>query len=439
MTPMAQMTRRSALMLGIAGSAALMAATPASALVQVIVGGNNFTPLPIAIPDFASADPAFGREIADIVRANLTRSGLFAVLDASTLPIQVGDVNAEPDFNSWRATKAAALVMGAVERGGQIQSSVRVWDTAQAAQVVGKSYATDAAGYRRVGHIISDAIYAALTGETGYFDTRVVYVAESGPKANRVKQLAIMDQDGFNNQVLTQGKTLALTPRFSPNQDLVTYISLEDGNPQVYLLQLSSGQQQRLGNFGQMTFAPRFSPDGGSLAFSVESGGTTNIYSLVIGSSTPTQLTSGTAIDTGPSYSPDGSRIVFESDRAGSSQLYVMGSGGGGAGRISNGTGVYSTPVWSPKGDYIAFTRQSGGQFQIGIMAPDGGGERILVSTYHAEGPTWAPNGRVLMFFQDPGGNDGPRLFSVDIWGRNLQQVSTSSFASDPAWSPLRA
>ncbi|MDP1730467.1 MAG: Tol-Pal system beta propeller repeat protein TolB [Devosia sp.] len=434
---MTLITRRSALKLGLAGGV-FAAATPASALVQIVVSGANFAPLPIAIPDFASSDPSFGREIADIVRNNLRRSGLFAPLDPASLPTRVGDVQNTPDFLSWRTAAVDALVMGQVERGGQIQSSVRVWDTQAAQQVVGKSYGTDPQSYRRIAHIVSDAIYESLAGETGYFDTRVVYVAESGPKANRTKRLAIMDQDGANVQYITSGKSLALTPRFSPTRQMLTYLNFEDGNPQVYLLDLSTGKQQRLGSFGQMTFSPRFSPDGSTIAFSVETGGTTNIYALPIGSSQPAQLTSGAAIDTSPSYSPDGGRIVFESDRGGSQQLYIMGAGGGGAQRISYGEGTYSTPVWSPKGDLIAFTRQSGGQFHIGIMRPDGSSERLLASSFHAEGPTWAPNGRVIMFFRDPGGDAGPSLYSVDIWGRNEQQIPTESFASDPAWSPLR-
>ena len=432
-------TRRHALKLGLGAAAVAAAATPAQALVQIVVTGGNFTPLPIAIPDFQSSDPTFGREVADIVRADLARSGLFAPLDPASLPQRVGDVQQQPDFAAWRGASVDALVMGAVERGGQIQSSVRVWDTQQAAQVVGKSYGTDAQSWRRIAHIVADAIYESLAGETGYFDTRVVYVAESGPKANRVKRLAIMDQDGANVQYITSGKTLVLTPRFSPaQQQYLTYMSFEEGNPRVYILDMSTGQQQRLGSFGQMTFAPRFSPDGSTVAFSVENNGATNIYAMPVGSNQPSQLTSGAAIDTSPSYSPDGSRIVFESDRGGTPQLYVMGAGGGGAQRISYGDGRYSTPVWSPKGDMIAYTRQAGGQFQIGIMKSDGSGERVLVNTFHAEGPTWAPNGRVLMYFSDPGGDSGPSLYSVDIWGRNNQKIPTESFASDPAWSPMR-
>ena len=434
------LTRRDALKLALAGAAVAGASSPASALVQIVVTGGNFTPLPIAIPDFASADPAFGREVASIVRADLQRSGLFAPLDPASLPQSVGDVSNQPDFASWRATNVDALVMGQVERGADIQSAVRVWDTQAAAQVVGKSYGTDAQSWRRIAHIVADAIYESLAGDKGYFDTRVVYVAESGPKANRTKRLAIMDQDGANVQYITSGQTLALTPRFSPAQPhLLTYINYEAGDPQVYVLDLSTGRQQRLGNFGRMTFSPRFSPDGSRIVFSIESGGTTNIYALPLGQSQPVQLTSGAAIDTSPSYSPDGTRIVFESDRGGSQQLYMMGAGGGGAQRISYGEGSYSTPSWSPKGDLIAYTRQSGGQFQIGIMRPDGSGERVLVSTFHAEGPTWAPNGRVIMYFSDPGGDSGPALYSVDIWGRNNQKIPTETYASDPAWSPLRA
>jgi TolB protein len=431
-------TRRNAIKLGVAGSLTAALAMRAHAQVTIRVEGANFQPLPIAIPDFASSDPTFGREIADIVRANLRRSGLFLPLDPASLPIKVGDVSATPDFNTWRTINVDAVVMGGVERGGTISSSVRVWDARQGTQVVGKSYNTDPNSSRRVAHIISDAIYEALTGGTGYFDTRVIYTAESGPKANRVRRLAIMDQDGANVQYLTDGSSMAMTPRFSPNGDMATYMNFADGNPQVYLLQLSSGRQQRLANVGAMTFAPRFSPDGGTVAFSVEQGGATNIYAVGVGGGQPMQLTSGAAIDTGPSYSPDGSRIVFESDRGGSPQIYMMGAGGGNAQRVSFGQGTYSTPVWSPKGDLIAFTRQGGGQFSIGVMNPDGSGERMLYSGYHAEGPTWAPNGRVIMFFQDPGGNDGPKLMSIDIWGRNLLTIPTESYASDPAWSGLR-
>ena len=432
-------TRRNALKLGLAGGAVMATSSLAMAQLKIVVEGANFQPLPIAIPDFASSDPTFGRETAEIVRNDLKRSGLFLPLDPASLPIKSGDVNATPDFAVWRTANVDALVMGGVERGGQISSSVRVWDTQQAAQVVGKSYNTDPNSSRRVAHIIADAIYEALAGGSGYFDTRVIYTAESGPKANRVRRLAIMDQDGANAQYLTDGSSMALTPRFSPNGDMVTYMNFASGNPQVYLLQLSTGRQQQLASVGAMTFAPRFSPDGGTVAFSVEQGGATNIYSVNTSGGQPMQLTSGSAIDTGPCFSPDGSRIIFESDRGGSPQIYMMGAGGGNAQRISFGQGSYSTPVWSPKGDLIAFTRMSGGQFNIGIMNPDGSGERMLYSSFHAEGPTWAPNGRVIMFFQDPGGNGGPKLQSVDIWGRNLLTIPTETFASDPAWSGLRS
>ncbi|WP_291394206.1 Tol-Pal system beta propeller repeat protein TolB, partial [Devosia sp.] len=372
------------------------------------------------------------------VRANLRRSGLFVPLDPATLPIRVGDVQNEPDFAAWRAATVDALVMGSVDRGAEVSSQVRVWDTQASAQVVGKSYRTDAQNYRRIAHIVSDAIYASLSGGTGYFDTRIVYVAESGPKANRVKRLAIMDQDGANVQYLTSGKSLTLGPKISPRGDSLVFTSYDDGTPQVYFAGLG-GASRKLINGAPMSFAPQFSPDGGTVVFSVSNGGTTNIYSAAANGGQPTQLTSGAAIDTSPCYSPDGSRIVFESDRGGNPQIYIMGAGGGNAQRISYGEGLYSTPVWAPTGDLIAYTRQSGGQFHIGVMKPDGSGERILSSSGQVqEGPTWAPNGRVIAFSRDPGGDAGPGLWTVDIWGRNEQNIKTESFASDPSWSPLR-
>ncbi|MEO8882701.1 MAG: Tol-Pal system protein TolB, partial [Devosia sp.] len=253
---MITLNRRNALKLGLAGGAMLLAARPASALVKIVVSGADFQPLPVAIPDFAGSDPAFGKQIADIVRNNLTRSGLFAVIDSSTLPQQVGSVSAQPDFGAWAGVNAQAVVMGQAERGAQIQSAVRVWDVQAQAQVVGKSYTTDASNFRRVGHLISDAIYSSLTGESGYFDTRVAYVAESGPKANRLKRLAIMDQDGANHRYLTDGRALVLTPRFSPSQQQITYMAYYNNKPRVYLYDINSGRQSVLGDFPGMTFAP---------------------------------------------------------------------------------------------------------------------------------------------------------------------------------------
>jgi TolB protein len=424
--------------LGLAsGALALAANSPAKALVEIVISGGNFVPLPIAIPDFASSDPTFGKEIAQIVRDNLKRSGLFVPLDPSTLPSPTGDVNNTPDFAAWRAINVDALVMGQVDRGGQISSAVRVWDTQAAAQVAGNQYSADPESSRRIAHIVSDAIYASLAGDNGYFDSQVVFVAESGPKANRKKQLAIMDQDGANVQVLSSGAALTLTPRLSSDNAMIAYTAYDDGNPQVYVANLG-GKSKKLINNAPMTFAPRFSPDGSTVAFSVSNGGVTNIYAAGVNGAQATQLTSGAAIDTSPCYSPDGSRIVFESDRGGQPQLYLMAAGGGGAQRISYGDGSYSTPVWSPKGDIIAYTRQSGGKFQIGTMKPDGSGERILVDSYHAEGPTFCANGRVIMFFRDAGGDGGPGLWTVDIWGRNEQQIDTGSYASDPNWGSLR-
>ncbi|MCZ4273668.1 Tol-Pal system beta propeller repeat protein TolB [Maritalea porphyrae] len=435
---MIDLSRRQALKLGMAGAGVAAFSNPASALVKIVVSGGDFEPMPIGVPVFSSSDPQLAAEITSIVVADLKRSGLFAPMSESQLPLKQGDVNANPDFGAWRNAQADALVMGSVnEVGGQIRADVRLWDVVEGAQAFGESFAADRKNTRRVAHIVADAIYAKLTGESGYFDTRVVYVAESGPKANRTKRLAIMDQDGANVQYLTRGDSIVLTPRYSPRGNLLSYMNFAGDVPQIYLLDLSTGKQQRVADFGKMTLSPRFSPDGQNLAFSVTNGANTNLYLMNLQQRKPAALTSGAAIDTSPSFSPDGSRLAFESDRGGSQQIYVMNSNGGGAQRISFGEGRYSTPVWSPKGDLIAFTKQSEGQFHIGTMRQDGSGERILSSSYLMEGPTWAPNGRVLMFFKDPGGDSGPQLYSIDIWGRNELRIPTETFASDPTWSPL--
>ncbi|WP_026783961.1 Tol-Pal system beta propeller repeat protein TolB [Pleomorphomonas koreensis] len=429
------------LLAALATVAALAAAAPSSAEITININGGNIQPLPIAIPNFVGgADTAaVGQQMAGVIAADLQRSGLFQVLNQASYVDRITDPNAVPNFQNWRAINAQALVSGGIVRAadGRLQADFRLWDVFGGTQLTGQQYFTTPENWRRIAHIIADAIYERLTGEKGYFDTRIVFVDESGPKGNRVKRLALMDQDGANVRFLTNGRDLVLTPRFSPTSQQVTYMSFGAAEPRVYLLNIESGQRSLVGNFPNMTFSPRFSPDGNSVVMSLEQDGNANIYAMPIGGA-PVRLTNTAAIDTSPSYSPDGSRIVFESDRGGNQQLYVMSAGGGGATRISFGNGRYSTPVWSPRGDLIAFTRQSGSGFAIGVMKPDGSGERILTEGFHNEGPTWAPNGRVIMFFRDAGGpNGGPQLWSVDLTGRNEQRIPTPNFASDPAWSPL--
>lgn len=428
---------RSVLAAAIALAGALLAVAPATAQVEIDITQGNVQPLPIAITDFQSQD-GLGAQIAGVVAADLQRSGLFAPIEKAAF-IQKGlTPDISPTFTDWTVINAQALVVGRVtpEADGRLRVEFRLWDTFAGQQLDGQQFYTNPENWRRVAHIIADAIYERLTGEQGYFDTRIVFVSESGAKNQRVKRLAIMDQDGANVRFLTDGSDLVLTPRFSPNRQEITYMSFGEGEPRVYLLQLETGQREIVGNFPGMTFSPRFSPDGQKVIMSLQQDGNANIYAMDLRSRATTRLTSTTAIDTSPSFSPDGARVVFESDRGGRQQLYVMNGDGSNQQRISFGDGSYSTPVWSPRGDLIAFTKQSGGQFQIGVMRPDGSGERILTSGFHNEGPTWAPNGRVLMFFRDERGGGGPQLYSIDLTGYNEQRVPTPGFASDPAWSP---
>jgi TolB protein len=412
---------------------------PARALLEIDVNKGVVEPLPIAVTDFLSADNT-GADIAGVISADLKRSGLFAPIDKAAFIEKTSNPDAAPRFADWTAINAQALVIGRVteEADGRLKVIYRLWDTFAGQQLVGEQFFTDKGKWRRVAHIIADSIYERLTGEKGYFDTRIVYVDESGPRNERVKRLAIMDQDGANHRYLTDGRSIVLTPRFSPTRQEITYMSYENGKPQVYLLQLETGQRELVANFPNMTFAPRFSPDGQRVIMSLlRDDGNSNIFTLDLRSRNTTRLTNSNSIDTSPSYAPDGSRVVFTSDRGGRAQLYVMGADGSNPQRISFGDGSYSTPVWSPRGDLIAFTKQSGNEFQIGVMRPDGSGERILSSGFLQEGPTWAPNGRVLMFFSQNAGSAGPGLHTIDLTGRNKQAINTPNFASDPAWSPL--
>jgi TolB protein len=433
-------TRRRLLALG-AASASLLASS-AFAQVRLDVTQGNVAPLVIAIPDFVGGTPGdaeVARGISQVITANLRRSGLFAPIDPAAFIEKITSFDTFPRFPDWKAINAQALVTGRVTRqsDGRLKVEFRLWDVSSGQQLTGQQYFTSPDNWRRIAHIVSDAAYERLTGEKGYFDTRVVFIDETGAKERRVKRLAIMDQDGANVRYLTRGEDLVLTPRFSPSTQEITYMSYGQGDPRVLLLNIETGQREIVGNFPGMTFSPRFSPTGQQVIMSLQQGPNSNIFAMDLQSKRTTRLTDTAAIDTAPCYAPDGANICFESDRGGRPQIYVMPASGGQAKRISFGDGSYSTPVWSPRGDFIAFTKQGGGQFAIGIMKPDGSGERLLTSGYHNEGPTFAPNGRVLMFFRDPGGAGGPSLYSVDVTGRNEQKIPTPAFASDPAWSPL--
>jgi TolB protein len=415
--------------------------TPAEAQLKGTQTEGTIAPIPIAIPSFLGDDPQLAGNISDVLQADLERSGLFRPLDRASFLEQIRDINAAPRFGDWRSVQADALVVGRVVNAGdgRVGAEFRLWDVATGKQLAGQRFSTTAQNWRRIAHMIADSVYERLTGEKGYFDTRVVFVDETGPAQNRIKRLAIMDQDGANVRLLTQGKELVLTPRFSPTNQEITYMSYTSDQPKVFIMNLETGKRELVGDFPGMTFAPRFSPDGQRVVMSLGTpDGRSSIYEMDLRTRQPRRLTQSDGIDTSPSYAPDGSQIVFESDRGGAQRLWVMNADGSNPHSISAGDGSYSTPVWSPRGDYIAFTKQTGGQFLIGVMKPDGSGERVLTEGFHNEGPTWAPNGRVVMFWRDSQKtNGGPKIYSVDITGYNERQVPTPSFASDPAWSPL--
>jgi len=432
------MRRRDFLLSTAASLTAALVPHNAAAQVEVEIRRGQVRAIPIAIAEFSGS--GYAGEITQIISADLDRSGLFKPINPASFIERVASVDAAPQFQNWRVLNAQALVVGRVTDAGdgRLRGEFRLWDVYSGRQIAGEQFYIPANTSRRLAHIIADSVYERLTGEKGYFDSRVVFVDETGPKNERVKRLAIMDQDGANLRLLTQGRELVLTPRFHPLSQQITYTAYRDGEPRVMLRDIMTGQEQVLGDFPNMSFAPRFSPQGDRIVMSLQEGGNSSIFQMDLRSRQLVRLTQSSAIDTAPCYSPDGRSIVFESDLQGKQQLFVMNTDGAGQRRITFGDGSYSTPVWSPRGDLIAFTKQVHGGFAIGVIRPDGSGERLLTEGYHNEGPTWSPNGRVILFFRDSqGANGGPKLYSIDLTGYNERQLATPSFGSDPAWSPL--
>ena len=419
------------------------------AQLSVDVNQGTIAPLPIAIPDFIARDAKaknMAANIAKVITADLQRSGLFAPINKLAFLSRPTNLAVRPNFVNWKPLNAQALVIGEakISDAGELTAEFRLWDVFAEQPMLGLrlKHPRASSGWRQVAHTAADRIYERITGESGYFDTRIVYISEYGPPTNRIKRLSIMDQDGANHKYLSDEKTLVLTPRFSPIAPEITYLAYFNEQPRVYLFNIDTGNQEVLGDFTGMTFAPRFSPDGKKVIMSLARGGNSDIVVMDLRTRKLRKLTTHPSIDTSPSFSPDGRQVVFESDRGGKQQLYVMNSDGSKQRRISFKSGAgYGTPVWSPRGDLIAFTKMQSGSFHIGVMKVDGSGERLLTKGFLVEGPTWAPNGRVLMFFKQKKYNskckcNNSRLYSIDLTGYNEREIITPVEASDPAWSP---
>ena len=424
-------------------------------LIEVDITRGNLNPLPIAVsPLFVESKSVkdfqnllkienIGEDISTVVENNLKSSGLFNPLKREAFLQKPDIAHLKPRFEDWSLIKAQALITGEVKyENEKLRVEFRLWDVLAGKEMMALAFTTVPDNWRRVGHIITDKVYQRLTGEKGYFDTRIIYVSEKGPKTNRVKKLAIMDQDGYNTKYLTLGNELVLTPRFNPTNQMVTYLSYFKNLPRVYLLDIETGVQEVVGDFPGMTFAPRFSPDGKKIIMSFAKDGNSDIYTMDLENRIVEKITNHPSIDTSPSFSPDGKYICFNSDRSGYQQIYVMKSDGTKVKRISFGKGLYGTPVWSPRGDLIAFTKLHKGKFYIGVMRVDGSGERLLTENYYQEAPSWSPNGRVLIFYRETksdseGKGFSAKLWSIDLTGYNERLVNTETDASDPSWSSL--
>ncbi len=428
---------------------ALMIAMPAAAQLSVDVTNTIESNLKVAIPAMptqqnvetpAGSTELLGQKIAEVIANDLRGSGLFSPMGPNGLPVPTMTEVTSPVFTRWSAMNAEALVQGFVRSAGgdaQITVGCYLYDVAAGSELTRQGFVVAPRDWRRAAHRCADLVYSRLTGESPFFDSRIAYIAETGPKDKRVKRLAIMDSDGANHRFITNGQSLALTPRWSPDYKSIAYVSYVGRNVRIYIYDVDQGRQRVVLETGAAIFAPRWSPDGRTILFSMATGGNTDIYKIAASGGRPTRLTNTPGINVGGSFSPDGSQIVFESDRSGGQQLYVMNADGSGQRRISFGGGRYATPEWSPRGDLIAFTKIAG-NFRVGVMNISGGGERLLTNGWQDEAPSWSPNGRVLQFFRSSAGRaGGSQIWQVDLTGVNERRIVTPVDGSDPAWGPL--
>jgi len=410
---------------------------------------GNLDDLGIAIPSFATdrdqptpasaqGTAALGRELARVITADLRNNGLFKPTGPDALPQPAFTQITAPEYSTWRGRSAEMLVQGYVKGGadGRLTVGCYLYDVALGEQLVRAGWVVQPQEWRRAAHKCADLVYSRLTGESPFFDSRIAYIAETGPKDNRVKRLAIMDSDGANHRFITTGRATALTPRYSPDYRQLLYISYVDGNPRIYVYDIGTGQQRLITQSTNPTFAPRWSPDGKWILYSMAVNGNTDIYRVSAQGGASTRLTDTPGIDIGGSYSPDGSKIVFESDRSGSQQVYVMNADGSNQRRLSFFGGRAATPEWSPRGDQIAFTHIVG-DLRVAVMNTDGRGLRYLTNSWQDEAPTWSPNGRIVQFFRTEKGSGKSSLWQVDLTGRNERKLPTPVDASDPAWGPV--
>lgn len=425
---------------------AVFFSVPARAELKVDIIAGATEPISIAVQKFETVGDVSSKDsamIRDVVEADLKSTGLFRIVSRDALPEFV-EMGSMPDFNLWSAIKAQVLVQAKLtaKSGGQYDLEFYVWDVNGKEQIEAQSLIASKKSARRLAHIMADAIYERLTGEIGYFDTQIVFIAETGPISNRVKRMAIMDQDGYGMRYLSDKDTFVMSPHFSPNMQTIVFLSYYNDDPMVWTLDLETGEQRRLGQFGGMNFAPRFSPDGTKVALSLVKNGITHIYEYDIESKALKQLTFGNSLNTSPSYSPDGKKMAFNSDRSGNQQIYVLDLETGKVNRITYGAGRYATPAWSPDGQFIAFTKMADDTFYIGIMDPRGRNEKILAGGWYMEAPSWAPGSRRLVYYETEKALDGieriSHIRSVDITGQNIYDIPLPDDVNgvEPTWSP---
>ncbi len=414
---------------GAIGLLMLAHASWSSAALNIEIIGAGEHQIPVSLAPFGG-DQKLAQEIVDVVTSDLTRSGLFRMVDpAGKAPHEVAEVN----YPDWQVRGADALAIGsvAVQAGGRIEARFRLLDVVKRAELVGQAVSAQDGQVRAVGHRIADLIYEKLTGDQGVFSTRIAYVNRLGKSFS----LIVADSDGYNEQIVLKQNEPIMSPTWSPDGSHLAYVSFETGHAAVFVQSLYTNQRKAVADFKGSNSAPAWSPDGRQLAVVLTRDGSSQIYLMRPDGGDIRRITFSGAIDTEPNFSPDGQSLLFTSDRGGSAQVYRMPVEGGAAQRLTFAAGTSYSPRHSPDGKSFVFTHLSGGRFFISAQDFQTGQMEMLTEGGWEKKPSYAPNGKIILFASEARGRG--ILATVSSDGRVKQHMFTQSGdAREPVWGP---
>ncbi len=409
--------------------------------VYIDIRSPSFRKFPLAVAPFravsSQAEMRLGDRVTDILNDDLNITGFFSVIDgrsAGALGSQAAEKGVENvDFQGWSGSGAEALVIGEVTyKENALVLEARLYDVVKKEMILGKRYTGEIHDLSRMVHRFADEVVFALTGEQGFFQTKIVYVSQATGK----KEISLMDFDGRNATRLTHHNSICLSPRFSPDGTRIAFTSYKSGNPDIYIKDLRTGAERRAFRYPGLNISPSWSPDGQRLAMTLSKDGNSEIYTARLDGSDLQRVTDHPGIDVSPTWSPDGRRIAFVSNRGGTPQIYAMDASGQNVQRLTF-EGTYNThPSWSPRGDRIAFDATVRGEHNICTIQADGANFKVLTANLsQCEMPSWSPDGRNLVFSSNR--NGVPNIYLIDAEGTRIKRLTFEKGGDTyPNWSP---